>query len=290
MDDLDIELDTEPFILFLPDIWKSDLALKPTSFLDHTSWMADPQGEDINLNDDINLSDDTLLRETITYDSEDDNDLNFDIDDLDESSTTDPNEHIDISITPVTSVYDLGIQQVSKSLKNRNYQREAVPTIYYTQSAWPQTTNLECWSCGCIPPERVWSIPILEFKMTMRTLQKSKYEDEIIDPSSLGDEAVLMEHTKIKQIIAKKMHGVFCHVFCMGRHIKFSDDPIVQTNKWQFNQYVKELYREWEGKELVEIPISIKPWDMKKFNGKPDGLTEQEYYDKNCELMEMYVS
>lgn len=269
MDCFNLAISRGPYVLFLPDIFIEDLKIQPGSFL---SSLEENVSEPINFDDMI---------------EDDEFDGMIDMQDMQYTQ-----DMYDLGIQNVTSINDLDITlqnhvvKQSVSIKNR----VPLPEMYYSLDNWPETTNLECWACGNIPPGRPWSIPKSIIKMAMRTLQKTKYEDEIIDPSSLGDETVLLENTKIKQVSAKKMHGVFCHVFCIGRHIKFSDDPIVKENEWQCIECTKDLFYEWEGKKLIELPISTHPWSMAKHSGKPDGLTEQEYYDQNVMHLSTYIS
>ena len=273
MDDFDLSITQGPFILFLPDIFKKDLVISNSSFLND---LTDVVSVDVAIDVSIDVPAGASTR------TEDDSEFDLDaldVDDLSDDDSIDASDLSGLQVINAASLYTSHVREEPCGIV------EPIPVRYYSQKSWPKSTGLKCWACGCVPPEKVWSIPVMISKMAMQVRDDI---DEIVDPSAIEDDIMLKQQVKSKQVDVKKMHGVFCNVACMGRHIKHSNDPII-ANKWQCKEFVKDLYLEWEDKRLIDVPVSSNPWEMKKFTGIAEGLTEQQYYDKNIDLINMHT-
>lgn len=128
---------------------------------------------------------------------------------------------------------------------------EDLPTVFTSFSAWPQRTQLHCWRCSL----RIRGPPIPVITDIYRDLN--------------GNESMTPE-------------GAFCWFRCAAAYIinMYRRDGS-WTNKINM---LRILYNKYSGKLVNYIEPSEPPTVMKKYCGNA-GITEDEYYKRNCALI-----
>jgi hypothetical protein len=167
---------------------------------------------------------------------------------------------------------------------------DEIPKQFYTIDQVPMTTNLACWGCGSRVIGRPWQLAItLDRKDVEPGEQEQDFSTSKEIHLDLSDfrKQQQMELTKRTRLVkTMKTHGIFCHVWCIGRYLKYPID--VGINRWQAIELTKEMFKIREGKELSEIPVGESPYVMSRYVG-PNGISEEEYYKMNYNNLKSYI-
>lgn len=166
---------------------------------------------------------------------------------------------------------------VNKFLTENKIQFDKIPSYYYSQNTWPNTTNLLCWCCGCKFTTQPYFAGIGTMKISVPRENKEKGFLSFIKSENINKSKNL---TEIKVIIP---HGNYCSLPCLGYGIYHYVE-----NKWLARELTKKVYLEWTGNELLDIPIAESPYCMKKFTG-PNGISENKYHEINRKKLELCI-
>lgn len=254
---------TKTYVVFLPNIFPESLAQQTQHYSDDEDlFPADP---DVAQDQDQDL-DQLLLQPSWSN--------KFDI-------TTDDLDHVLASsvVEPWISTPDIDKANLDE-----------LPKQFYNIENVPMTTNLACWGCGSRIQGRPWQLAIA---IDRKDVEPGEQEQDFstskeihLDLSDFRKQQQ-MELTKRTRLVkTMKTHGNFCHVWCIGRYLKYPID--VGINRWQAIELTKEMFKIREGKELIEIPVSESPWLMSRYVG-PGGISEEEYYKINLNNLKSYI-
>lgn len=293
-----INISTTQYVLFLPDIFVEMISFLPPS--ENISDLIPKTKNNQNLTQDLdiksNLGSESDLESNYhltqdrdqdcesddDYESDLDHESNYhltqdqtqnDIGEIKQKSLNDDDSSDDESYNfDMKTLKDIGVISMPR-IMSKNY--KPLPKFYYNLESWPTETTLLCKTCGSNINGRPWFIPL--------SCTKQSHSNDL--PSEIDDTSILLSRTPVKQVIAREVLSAFCHVWCIGRYFTYKNPAI--SNIWQSKILVKELFKEWMNKELLDIPISIDPSIMEKFCG--DGYTEEEYYQLNLKNLSKYV-
>jgi hypothetical protein len=257
---------TRSYVVFLPNVFPESLA-QPTV----------PQYSD---DEDVFSID---VHDTHDYGSDED-----DIEDLltqpSWSNKFDTNTD-DLDAVPAAAVLE--------SSPNRNIDQihlDEIPKQFYNLDQVPQTTNLACWGCGSQVLKRPWQLAIAVDRKDVEPGDQehdfSTSKEIHLDISEFRRQQQMELTKKTRLVKTMKTHGIFCHVWCIGRYLKYPID--VGINKWQAIELTKETFKIREGKTLIDIPVGESPYIMSRYSG-PGGISEEEYYKINLNNLKSYV-
>lgn len=163
---------------------------------------------------------------------------------------------------------------------------DTMPNMYINKELWLQTTNLHCWTCSEVPKGMPITIPIQKTKITVPDNVKMC---EILDLTEISDSEVLMNKSEknVKEVFIQKPNGIFCCIQCAGWYLNTVNDKNI-LNKWQSVELLKDLYFDWTGISLIDIPGAADFTCMKKYKG-PTGVSRQEYDIINEQILSEYI-
>lgn len=278
-----ISSSSKSYVVFLPNIFPEQLSTTMKIMQD----ASDDESDLLTPVSDHGLDQDPNRDLDLDIDSDQEQDL--DIDDILQNSswsnkfdtTTD-----DLELIPATDV----VEARTSTTVGPTRQLDELPKQFYNLERVPQTTNLACWGCGSCITRRPWQLAISVDRSDVEPGEQeqdfSTSKEIHLDLSDFRKQQQ-MEITKRARLVrTKKTHGIFCHVWCIGRYLKYPID--VGINRWQATELTKEMFKEREGKELLQIPVGESPYIMARYCG-PSGISEDAYYMMNLNNLVSYI-
>jgi hypothetical protein len=258
---------TRSYVVFLPNIYPEDLVQRQPTY---------------DVQDDTDLF--SEIPDTARQDSE------LDLDDLMNISSSWSNKFDtttdDLELIPATSV----IEPVATTFATGSITPDEMPRQFYNLDRVPTNINLSCWGCGSRILNRPWQLPVSVDRSDVEPGEQeqdfSTSKELHLDLSDFRKQQQMDIIKRARQIKIMKTHGIFCHVWCIGRYLKYPID--VGINRWQSSELLKEMFKIREGRELIDIPVSESPYIMARYCG-PSGISEDEYYNKNLKNLANYV-
>ncbi len=164
---------------------------------------------------------------------------------------------------------------------------DSMPEYYSTRDTWISTTNIECSACG--RPITGTPFPIIVSKLKLMPADSFDY----VTYSSIMTVNTNITNTtnpepSQQNTIVKKTHGLFCNILCAGWYLKHSGNHKISENLWQCEKLTLELYEEWYGIQLIDMPIAEDFYKLKRRQGS-HGLSDEEYDKINSEKIKNYI-
>ncbi len=163
---------------------------------------------------------------------------------------------------------------------------DIMPEYYSTKETWIYSTNIECSACG--RPISGTPFPIITSKIKLMPVDDL---DNVIYSSIMTLNTNITTNTAPevqKNTVVRKTHGLFCDILCAGWYLKHSNNYKILENLWQCEKLTLELYEEWYGVELIDIPVAEDFYKLKRRQGAY-GLTDEEYDKINAEKIKNYI-